>query len=132
MAIGDRIRCLVKQRGMKFIQLASEVGISPSHLSDIVNNKTGPSVRVLENIADSLNTTTDYLIKGSIDDDVIIKNLPTELQATAKRFRDDSEFQVMMHKLGSLRTEEISKIINAIKTFEEIFAESEENNIHNR
>lgn len=125
MAIGDRIRSLVKQRGMKFIHLAEQVGISPSHLSDIVNNKTGPSVKVLEKIADTLNTSTDFLIKGAIDDDVIIKNLPGELQRTAKRFRDDPEFQIMMHKLGSLRTDEISKIIAAIKTFEEIFGDHE-------
>lgn len=125
-SIGDRIRTLVKQRGMKFIHLADRVGISPSHLSDIVNNKTGPSVKVLEKIADTLNTSTDFLIKGILNDDVIIKNLPAELQATAKRFRDDGEFQVMMHKLGSLPTEEISKIIVALKTFEEIFGSREE------
>lgn len=125
-SIGDRIRTLVKQRGMKFIHLADRVGISPSHLSDIVNNKTGPSVKVLEKIADTLNTSTDFLIKGTLNDDVIIKNLPAELQATAKRFRDDGEFQVMMHKLGSLPTEEISKIIVALKTFEEIFGSREE------
>ena len=124
--IGDRIRTLVKQRGMKFIHLADRVGISPSHLSDIVNNKTGPSVKVLEKIADTLNTSTDYLIKGTLNDDVIIKNLPAELQATAKRFRDDSEFQVMMHKLGGLPTEEINKIMVALKTFEEIFGSREE------
>lgn len=125
MAIGDRIRAIVKQRGMKFIHLADKVGISPSHLSDIVNNKTGPSVRVLEKIADTLNTSTDYLIKGTLEDDVIIKNLPTELQYTAKRFRDDAEFQIMMHKLGSLPAEEITKIISALKTFEEIFGSRE-------
>lgn len=124
--IGDRIRTLVKQRGMKFIHLADKVGISPSHLSDIVNNKTGPSVKVLEKIADILTTSTDYLIKGTLNDDVIIKNLPSELQATAKRFRDDSEFQIMMHKLGSLPAEEINKIIAAIKTFEEIFGSREQ------
>ncbi len=126
MAIGDRIRALVRQRGMKFIQLADRVGISPSHLSDIVNNKTGPSVKVLEKIADILNTTTDYLIKGILDDDVIIKNLPEGLQGTAKRFRDDTEFQIMMHKLGHLPTDEISKIMSAIKTFEEIFGHGED------
>lgn len=124
--IGDRIRSLVKQRGMKFIHLAEQVGISPSHLSDIVNSKTGPSVKVLEKIGDTLNTSTDYLIKGTIDDSVIIKNLPTELQGTAKRFRDDSEFQIMMHKLGSLPADEINKIITAIKTFEEIFGSRED------
>ncbi|MCK4261141.1 MAG: helix-turn-helix transcriptional regulator [Halanaerobiales bacterium] len=126
MAIGDRIRALVRQRGMKFIQLADRVGISPSHLSDIVNNKTGPSVKVLEKIADILNTTTDFLIKGILDDDVIIKNLPEELQGTAKRFRDDQEFQVMMHKFGHLATNEINKIMTAIKTFEEIFGSEED------
>ncbi len=125
MAIGDRIRALVKQRGMKFIHLADSVGISPSHLSDIVNNKTGPSVKVLERIADTLNTSTDYLIKGTLEDDVIIKNLPTELQMTAKRFRDDAEFQIMMHKLGGLPADEITKIISALKTFEEIFGSRE-------
>lgn len=125
MAIGDRIRAIVKQRGMKFIHLADKVGISPSHLSDIVNNKTGPSVKVLEKIADTLNTSTDYLIKGTLEDDVIIKNLPTELQYTAKRFRDDPEFQVMMHKLGCLPAEEITKIISALRTFEEIFGSRE-------
>lgn len=117
---------MVKQRGMKFIHLADKVGISPSHLSDIVNNKTGPSVKVLEKIADILTTSTDYLIKGTLNDDVIIKNLPSELQATAKRFRDDSEFQIMMHKLGSLPADEINKIIAAIKTFEEIFGSREQ------
>jgi transcriptional regulator with XRE-family HTH domain len=111
---------------MKFIHLADKVGISPSHLSDIVNNKTGPSVKVLEKIADILTTSTDYLIKGMLNDDVIIKNLPGELQGTAKRFRDDSEFQIMMHKLGSLPADEINKIIAAIKTFEEIFGSREQ------
>ena len=52
--IGLNIKKYRKQRGLSQIDLAVEVGIDRSYLSEIENGRTNPSINVLYAIADSL------------------------------------------------------------------------------
>ncbi len=52
--IGLNIRKYRKQKKLKQIELAIEVGIDRSYLSEIENGRTNPSVSVLYAIADAL------------------------------------------------------------------------------
>ncbi|MBQ9271607.1 MAG: helix-turn-helix transcriptional regulator [Alphaproteobacteria bacterium] len=52
--MGLNIRKYRKQKKLKQIELAIEVGIDRSYLSEIENGRTNPSVSVLYAIADAL------------------------------------------------------------------------------
>ena len=50
--ISTRIKDLMKEKGLKSVELAEKVGITPVSVSYIINNKTTPSIEMLQKIAD--------------------------------------------------------------------------------
>jgi len=62
---GSRIRNLREKQLLTQQTLAERASMSVSFLSEIENEKRNPSGRVLLNIATSLGTTMDYLIRGT-------------------------------------------------------------------
>ncbi len=44
--IGDLIRLSIKERGMTQKQLASEIGVSPSRVSDYISGRAEPTLRI--------------------------------------------------------------------------------------
>jgi transcriptional regulator with XRE-family HTH domain len=51
MTIGEQVVSRRKAKGLKQREVAAKVGIDPSHLSLIENDKRDPSLRVLNGIA---------------------------------------------------------------------------------
>jgi transcriptional regulator with XRE-family HTH domain len=62
--IGERVRALRKARGLTQPQLASEVGIDQSTVSDIERGK-GFSAEILMRLCDALETTAEYIMRGN-------------------------------------------------------------------
>ena len=62
--VGERIRFIRTSMGLTQDQLAERASISKSFLSEIENNKTRASGHNLLRIADTLNTSLDFLMKG--------------------------------------------------------------------
>ncbi len=62
ISIGNKIKKLRENRGIHLRTLAERVGVSPSFISQLENNKTSPSLVTLKNIADALGTTVSFLI----------------------------------------------------------------------
>ena len=52
--ISTRIKDIMKEKGIKSVALAEMVGITPVTVSYIINNKTTPSLDMLQKIADVL------------------------------------------------------------------------------
>lgn len=60
--LGQRIRTLRKERGMRLKQVALAAGISVGFLGDIESGRTKPSITTLQKIARILGVSTDYLL----------------------------------------------------------------------
>jgi transcriptional regulator with XRE-family HTH domain len=63
--MGNRIAQLRDDRGLTQKQLADKAGISGTFLSEVENGKRNISMGKLLAIADALDTTTDYLARGT-------------------------------------------------------------------
>src|ERR1017187_6884843 len=79
--VGKRIAEVRDERGLTQRQLADKAGLSIAFLSEIENGKRNLSSRKLLRIADELNVSTDYLLRGehtTIEEQPI--TIPSELQ----------------------------------------------------
>ncbi len=62
MLIGDRVKYLRELKGLTQEELAAKVGMSPSAMGMIEQNRRNPRYEKLDILADVLETTTDYLL----------------------------------------------------------------------
>ncbi|WP_462421107.1 helix-turn-helix domain-containing protein [Salinicoccus sp. Marseille-QA3877] len=76
MSIGSNIKKLRKERKKTQQELANEIGISRTYLTDLENNKRNTSMNTLQKIADKLNVSTYYLQTGQPSSQDLIKNDP--------------------------------------------------------
>ena len=68
--LGERVRDLRRKRGLTLEALAKKVGSSKSYMWEIENKGvTRPSAEKLSLIASALDTTTDYLLAGSSENE---------------------------------------------------------------
>ena len=65
--LGLRIKELRIKKGLTQDNLAELVGCNTSHISNIENNHTKVSLNVLLSIANTLNTSIDYLLANQYD-----------------------------------------------------------------
>ena len=68
MGLGERIKAIRQSLEWTQDRLAKEAGISKSFLSEIENNKANVSGENLLKIANTLNASLDYLMKGDTAD----------------------------------------------------------------
>jgi transcriptional regulator with XRE-family HTH domain len=59
-SIGERLRSLRQARGLGVRELARRVGVTPSLLSQMERGSVNPSVMTLFQLAEALDTSTDY------------------------------------------------------------------------
>lgn len=67
-ALGARIKEVRLNRGLTQDNLAEMVGCNTSHISNIENSYTKLSLNVLLAIANSLDTSVDYLLCNQVND----------------------------------------------------------------
>lgn len=109
MTIGDNIKKIRKEKKITQRQLAEEMGISRSYLSDLENNRYNPSSKTLEALAEKLNVSMLYLTTG--------KKTLNDL--------DDSELKGQFESVGSKIKAENDGINKYIKTKLKELSESE-------
>jgi len=64
--VGERIREIREKRGMTQDKLAEAAGLSKSFLSEVENDKSNISSRILLRIANELGASMDYLLDGTV------------------------------------------------------------------
>lgn len=64
MSVGNTIKQIRKQKKLTQQELADELKISRSYLSDIENGNKNPSIKTIQTLADKLNVTVSYLTSG--------------------------------------------------------------------
>lgn len=63
--VGDNLRNIMMENKIPAKELAAKLGISPTHLSYVINNKRNPSLELMENIANILGVTMSELLKDN-------------------------------------------------------------------
>jgi transcriptional regulator with XRE-family HTH domain len=86
VSMGRRIAEIREMRGLTQKQLADLAGLSVAFLSEIENGKRNVSMGKLLSIADELDTTTDYLARGTYGEarPRLPDKFPPELSAAAE------------------------------------------------
>jgi len=64
VGLGQRIRKIRKERGLKQTELANQCDIEPSNLNRIEMGRTNPTIRTLTLIANALNISLQTLFRG--------------------------------------------------------------------
>jgi transcriptional regulator with XRE-family HTH domain len=64
MKIGRHIRVKRQALGLKQVELAHEVQVSPQHISQIELDQAAPSLEVVIALSRTLGVSTDYLLTG--------------------------------------------------------------------
>jgi transcriptional regulator with XRE-family HTH domain len=86
---GDRIREIREAKRLTQDQLAERTGISKGFLSDVENGKRNVSSEYLLRIANALNASVDYLLRGtsqpSSEGEPVV--IPHELSLAAERLK---------------------------------------------
>ncbi|EIT85956.1 helix-turn-helix domain-containing protein [Fictibacillus macauensis ZFHKF-1] len=57
MLDGEKLKVIMKEKGVTQTELAKRLGIDRSHLSKVVNGTTSPSFALMARIADELNVS---------------------------------------------------------------------------
>jgi transcriptional regulator with XRE-family HTH domain len=84
--LGARVAALRDQRGFKQQELAKHADLSVTFLSEVENDHRKPGADALLRLADALETTLDYLVKGELPQTSMRKPMviPSELAAYAE------------------------------------------------
>jgi transcriptional regulator with XRE-family HTH domain len=64
MKVGQHIRVKRQALGLKQVELAHEVQVSPQHISQIELDQAAPSLEVVIALSRTLGVSTDYLLTG--------------------------------------------------------------------
>lgn len=65
MNIGDNLKKIRKEKGVKQTEFARSLNISQSYLSDLENGRKNISMKTVQQIASALNVTVGYLTSGN-------------------------------------------------------------------
>ena len=79
MTIGERIKELRVQKKLTQTELSNIVGLSYIQIGRYEVNKSNPSSDVLQRLSTALDTTTDFLMKGTQDEAVAAQLADKEL-----------------------------------------------------
>lgn len=69
MKIGQRVKTLRLERGIKSTFVADKIGLSQPLFSMIERDKSRPTVDAVVALADFFGVTTDYLLKGNEEEE---------------------------------------------------------------
>jgi len=85
-SVGDRIREIREEMGMKQDVLAERAGLSKGFLSDVENDKRNVGSQNLLKIANVLGASVDYLLRGEVSDSGVSEPImiPPELSQAAE------------------------------------------------
>jgi transcriptional regulator with XRE-family HTH domain len=126
-ATGDRIRELREKRSLTQDQLAEKAGISKGFLSDVENNKRNISSQVLLRIANSLGTSVDYLLQGTLKQTskripvVIPPNLSVAAEALGLTYKETSEL-LETHDSVYARRSKVSQKELSVEDWKKLYA----------
>lgn len=110
----ERMRTLIKEKGMKQIDVCKALGLSPSRLSNYLSGNRMPSIEILSNFSAYLGVSLDYFNtipnpSDEIDEKESLKNYVRFLSELAKPIKIEvitdlgvRKFEINSTKVSSL------------------------------
>ncbi|MCY9112043.1 helix-turn-helix transcriptional regulator [Bacillus atrophaeus] len=111
--LSKRLKLIRKRRGLTQIGLANKVKTTKGTISNYENGHSTPSNEMLRDLADALDTTTDYLL-GRIENDSIIGRTPSDFEIEA-----DPDLQIAFKDASDFSEEARKQAIDFIKYLKE-------------
>lgn len=106
-SFGKRLEYLLDLKGIPKQDLASAINVSPTTISNYINDNRKPDLTVLAKIADFLNVNSDFLLMRTNDFTTYIKK---EVEGELIEITFDDE---KLH----LTSDEINKLFEQLKPF---------------
>ena len=88
LQIGDVIASIRRKKRLDQKQMADELGISSSYLSQVENNTRNPSGKLLRQIADKLNIPVSVLLFEALEDSSFANEEDRQLFIKSKHLMD--------------------------------------------
>lgn len=99
----ERLRDLLNKQGMTQRKLAEEVGCTEAAISHYVKGDRVPRARVLARIAATLQTTSDYLMEGILQDTESELGYAKKLLArNAEKMSREDKLEIINILMGSV------------------------------
>jgi transcriptional regulator with XRE-family HTH domain len=112
MTIGEKIKKLREQKGLSLRQLAEEVGLTFSYLSQIEREGRNPSLKTLDKLCDFYDIDKTYFLA---DEKNWYKILPPELQEFVKKENIEYLQIGLKAKENGFTPEAINEIMKTVK-----------------
>ena len=80
ITIGERLKQLVRERGLEQQEVAIQLNLKIPTFNGYVSNKREPSISKLKQLAEYFNVSVDYLIGYSDIREPYLKHLPEEIR----------------------------------------------------
>ena len=121
--IGERIANLRKKKGLTQLQLAEILKISDKAVSKWESNKGDPSLEMIVLLSETFNCTTDYLIKGIIQNKAMFKNISINHNKEIPYFEDlfYRAMEIVKNNISAISYELWVSCISPVKIEDEIF-----------
>ena len=104
ISIGKQVQYLRKESGLSQSQLAGKIDVSLTQLQRYENKGVQPPADILKKLADTFNTSIDFLIYGDLEE---------KAQQTIK----DNELLILFKAVEDLNTKDKSTIKDIIDAF---------------
>lgn len=111
--LGSRLKKLRTDKKLTQLQVANKVNISEARYNLYENNKRQPDFELLKNLAEVLETTTDYLL-GNDNTTKIINNIipDNELADKLSTLVENEKAKILFDKIGELNDSELDQFID--------------------
>ncbi len=124
--LGNTIQKLLRQRGMRPVQLAERAQVNQGQLSNIMHGKAYPSIDSLRRIADALGVSPGTLLDGKIENGDELANAVEHLAVAFYSLKqldsDDRESIVsLVHQVAQLVSnspDQVEKLIGKSPAFQ--------------
>ena len=117
MDIVDRIFELVDQKYKEQKDFAVEIGVDPARISEWRKRKSKSYLKRLPLIAETLETTTEYLLTGSKPEPAAAGDLSAEDAEILRQIHDRPGMRVMFSLTSKATDEDVRKATEIIRAF---------------
>lgn len=116
--LGDKVKLLRKKKKITQLKLAEAIGLSQSTIGMIEGNRQGASNDTLLKLANTLNTTVDYLLSDSMDE---AENSTKDTSVDAE-FTEDDDIRRIERARRKMDPKNKEKMMNILRSaFDEYF-----------
>lgn len=112
MGLYENIRDIAKTKGVSINRLEKELGFARSSISKF--NKNTPSVEKLQQIAEYLNVTVDYLVSGKENAEKETYYLNDETAKAAQEIFENKDLRVLFDAARDASPEDLKTTYNML------------------